>query len=162
MKALTLIGIVFFGMLTGSLFAQNNVTKGDNLEITCMIVDSTDTAKDTFAINEPATYVLIIRNVSDFPITYRYSSESSSLFNVMVKPYYSVQNEVGTFSSFVLDSDGTLESGDELRETKTVSESQPGKYEFVVEPNFNFAKQYWPSTGPLYRVFNVIGKEEGK
>jgi hypothetical protein len=163
MKALTLIGILLFGMLASCLFAQSDVSKNDYLEVTCMVIDSTNASTDTFNVNEPATYVLIIRNISDFPIPYRYSSENSSLFTVMVKSYYAVQNETGTISSTVLDSDGTLESGDELKETKTVSETEPGKYEFLIEPNFNFAKSYWPSTGPLYRVFNVIGStEEGQ
>jgi hypothetical protein len=160
MKALTLIGILVFGMFTTSLFAQQDVTKSDALEVTCMIVDSTGTGKDTFAVGEPATYVLVIRNISEFPITYRYSSEYSSLFTVIVNDYYKVDNNASSLSPFVLDSEGTLESGGVLNESKTAAMDKPGKYEFVVNPNFNFPKEYWPSTGPLYRLFDVIGDTE--
>jgi len=92
MKVLTLIGILIFGMAASCLFAQQEVTKGDYLEVTCTIIDSTGTSKDMFALNEPATYVLSIRNISDFPITYRCSSENSSLFTVLVKTASSVDN----------------------------------------------------------------------
>ncbi|HNX00155.1 MAG TPA: hypothetical protein PLE74_06860 [Candidatus Cloacimonadota bacterium] len=155
MKALILIGIVFIGMFSGFLYAQNSVTKGEYLEVTCMVVDSTGAEKSAFAINEPATYILSIRNVSDFPITYRYSSKSSALYSVMVLPYYKVDNTSSSISPFVLDSEGVIESGEVLSDTQTTSSDSAGKYEFVINPNFNFPKQYWPSTGPLYRVFDV-------
>jgi hypothetical protein len=155
MKAFSLICILIFGMAASCLFAAKDVTKGDYLEIKCTIIDSTGTSKDAFALNEPATYVLSIRNVSDFPISYRYSSENSSLFSVMVKTASSVDNSSSSLSPVVLDSDGVLESGDVLRDTNTVTMSESGKYEFVINPNFNFPKNYWPSTGPLYRIFTV-------
>ncbi len=162
MKALTLLIIIVFGMLASCLFAQQDISKGDYLEVTCVIVDSTDTVKNSYAINEPVKYILEIRNISEFPISYRYSSENNSLFSISVKSYYSVKNESGTFSSNTLDSDGVLEVGDKLRDTFTVIKTQPGKYEFLIEPNFNFPKEYWPSTGPLYRVFDVVGTAEGE
>jgi hypothetical protein len=162
MRAFTLFCILVLGMIATFLYAQQDVTTGDYLEVTCTIIDSTETSKDAFALNEPATYVLEIENISDFPITYRYSSEAGSLFTAIVNSFYKVDNNASSLSPYVLDTEGVLESGESLRSTKTVSMDQSGKYEFVVNPNFNFPKQYWPSTGPLYRVFTVGNPEEDK
>lgn len=159
MKNLTLLIILVFGAFTGTLLAQNSVSSSDYLEVTCTIVDSTGAEKDVFAVNEPATYVLSIKNISDFPISYRYSSELGSLYSVTVRDYYMVDNNKSTVSPYVLDQDGVLEVGQVLKRTETASMEKPGKYQFVVYPNFNFNKQYWPETGRLYRVFNVIGSE---
>jgi hypothetical protein len=161
MKALTLLCILAFSMLASYLTAQDYVTTGDYLEVTCMIVDSTETPKESFNINEPATYILSIRNISNFPISYKYSSKVDGPFTVFVDNYYSVLNNASSLSPYVIDAEKTLDPGEELSARKTVSEDKPGKYEFVVNPNFNFPKEYWPSTGPLYRVFDVVSSEEG-